>query len=119
MMLRSVLAVCSLCVSVAAPTHAAGLFYDCTMDVDEPNGWVSPKVGLVFDAAGKLQVIDAPVLHFVGKPVPAKVRRRGASMRFNWSIREMQDSTGRRIPDFRYDGKLDTATGAISVFARP
>ncbi|MBD3662443.1 hypothetical protein [Sulfitobacter aestuariivivens] len=106
----------------ALVTQAAaqdGVFYECDMNVKLPNGWVSPKIGIVIDVAGKVRVIDSVTLNFLKAPAKAGRMDKGNKMRLTWSIPAATDSRGQRIPTFRYVANLDRDTGAIRVIAKP
>jgi hypothetical protein len=98
---------------------AAGVFYDCDLDTKIQNGWVSPKVGIVIDDAGKATVIDSAILHFVVEPLAARVKRNGDRLRVTWNLANAKDAKGQRIPTFRYIATLNTGTNTISVIAKP
>lgn len=97
----------------------AGIFYDCDMNTKRPDGWVSPKIGLVFDDSGKVTVIDNVILTFVGSPITARARKNGDSYRITWVIANARDAKGEHVPTFSYIAKLNTTTQAISVIAKP
>ncbi|WP_037916629.1 hypothetical protein [Sulfitobacter sp. 20_GPM-1509m] len=97
----------------------AGVFYDCDMNTKRPDGWVSPKIGLVFDDRGKVTVIDNIILTFAGSPITARARKNGDTYRITWVIANTRDAKGQTVPTFSYIAKLNTMTQAISVVAKP
>ncbi len=105
--------------SAGASVANAGVFYECDLNTRIVNGWVSPKMGFVFDDNGQVTVIDGVILSVVGAPLKASVRRKGNMNRIRWSIAGATDSRGQRIATFRYVADLNRATGAVHVVAKP
>lgn len=103
----------------ASAATAKGTFFDCDMSVSRADGWVSPKLGIIFDGTGGVQVIDAVILNFVGEPIPARATRRGDMVRLTWQVSNLADSVGNRVPTFRYEARLDLKKRAVSVVAKP
>ncbi|WP_243253590.1 hypothetical protein [Pseudosulfitobacter sp. DSM 107133] len=89
------------------------------MNTKVSNGWVSPKVGLIFDDAGKITVIDGAILTFIGAPISARGRKTGDTYRVTWTIANATDAKGEVVPTFSYVARLNTSTQAISVVAKP
>lgn len=112
------LAAATLALTLAAPA-TAGLLYDCTMKTKQANGWVSPRIVVVVDDAGKVQVIDGVILQFIEKPLAVKATQRGDKLRMTWNIANAEDASGERIPTFSYITNLNTASKAIDVSAKP
>lgn len=108
----------AVCIA-GAGSAGAGVFYDCDMDTKIKNGWVSSKIGIVIDDAGKVTVIDSIILNVIGEPLTARATQRGDRMRITWNIANAKDSRGQHIPTFRYVANLNTKTQAISVSAKP
>lgn len=118
-MLRLTLFSALVASALAAPVAAKGVFYACDMKVSRADGWVSPKVGFVFDGNGGVQVIDSVTLHFLGEPVPARANKRANKARIKWNIAAAEDSKGQRVPTFSYIARLDLETLAVSLVAKP
>ena len=94
--------------SAGASVANAGVFYECDLNTRIVNGWVSPKMGFVFDDNGQVTVIDGVILSVVGAPLKASVRRKGNMNRIRWSIAGATDSRGQRIATFRYVADLNS-----------
>ncbi|QUJ77278.1 hypothetical protein KDD17_04485 [Sulfitobacter albidus] len=119
MPIKNLLAAASLITVLATSVAAKGTFYDCDMNVDVPNGWVSPKIGIVVDEAGKATVLDNIILTLLEKPLQVRARARGDSLRLSWQIAGAIDSAGQRVPTFSYQAWLDTKNLGLSVVAKP
>lgn len=109
----------ALAVLISTPAMAAGVFYACDMDVKQANGWVSPKIGLVFDGEGGVQVIDSVTLHFLDGPITARIKKRADMARITWTIAGAKDNKGQVVPTFKYIAQFDLKSLAISVVAKP
>ena len=105
---------------VAAPAQAAGTLYDCTVQQNTgPKGWISPRVAVVLDGAGQAQIIDSITVYFETGPRPARVRRKGDTLKMTWSFSALTDNRSQFIPKLNYWGTLNTETGAFTMRARP
>ncbi|WP_298861874.1 hypothetical protein [uncultured Sulfitobacter sp.] len=117
-MLSRVLCIVGLMSALATPAFAARQFYACDVDAKRSLGWVSPKMGFVFDGKGGVQVIDGVIMHFIGKPVAARVRAQGDTLRITWSISGARDKAGQIIPGLGYIATLNTKTKSVSVISK-
>jgi hypothetical protein len=105
---------------VAQPAAAAGVLYECDItDRQKKVDWVSPKLAVILPEQGQAQVYDSIILNFVGKPVPAKVRKRGDNLIVSWSLKGLRDSNEQTVPTFEYTAKLNTKTNAVHLTANP
>ncbi|KEJ90330.1 hypothetical protein [Sulfitobacter donghicola] len=118
-MLRQSLIATLMVVSLAAPAAAKGVLYDCKLDAKRAKGWVSPTMAIVFEDAGTVKVADGALLHYVGHPVVARVRKSGDVARLHWNIAGAHDHVGQVIPTFSYTAKLNLKTLGVSVLAKP
>lgn len=118
-MLKSIVAAFLIAASFGGPAAAKAQFYACETDAKIANGWISPSIGFVFDGKGGVQVIDSVILHFLGKPLAARVKGRGDKLRITWTIPAAYDSQGQRIPSFGFIATLDQKTKALSMIAKP
>lgn len=109
----------AVCAFLGAAPAQAGQFYLCEMKTKYPNGWVSPSVGLIFDDAGGVQVIDGIIHNFIGEPVKASLRKRGDKFRITWHLSNLRDSLGQVLPKMRYLAEFDNETKEVTVAARP
>lgn len=101
------------------PAMAAGVLYDCDLDAKRAKGWVSNKMAFVFEDNGSVKVVDSVLLHYVGNPVAARMRKSGDVARLNWSISGAVDNAQQFIPTFSYTAKLNLKTLSLSVSAKP
>ncbi len=118
-MLRRALLASFLVSTLAAPVAAKGVLYDCDLNANRAMGWVSNKMAFVFDGKGDVQIVDSVVLHYVGNPVPARVRRTGDVARLNWTLSGAVDRVGQIIPTISYSAKLDLKKLTVEVLAKP
>ena len=59
------------------------------------------------------------LLHYVGGPTQARVRKTGDLVRLNWEIAGATDHVGQVIPTLSYTAKLDLKTFSVSVLTKP
>jgi len=104
--------------ATAAPVNAAS-FYECDTDSKEAMNWVSPKIGFIFDDAGKVSVIDGIIQTYFETPIAAKARKRGDKVRITWRIANAIDAAGERIPTFSYVANLNLVSKTVHVIAKP
>ncbi len=104
---------------LALPAVAGGVLYDCDLDAKRTRGWISNKTAFVFDDSGTAKVVDSVLLHYVGNPVPARIRKKGDVARLNWSIAAATDNVGQIIPTLSYTAKLNLKTLSLSVSVKP
>jgi hypothetical protein len=116
---KKILYIALLLTSLAVPATAKGVFYACDMAVKRADGWVSPKIGLVFDGQGGVQVVDSVTLNFLDGPVHARIKKRADKSRITWSIAGAKDSKGEIIPTLKYIAQFDLKRLTISVVAKP
>lgn len=64
-------------------------------------------------------MINGVILAFVEEPLPARVRKRGDTLKINWIVPAAYDSRQQKIPQFGYSATFDTVTRAVSVLAKP
>jgi hypothetical protein len=76
-------------------------------------------MAFVFEDNGSVKVVDGVLLHYVGNPVAARVRKKGDVARLNWSMSGAVDSAQQFIPTFSYTAKLNLKTLNLSVLAKP
>ncbi len=112
----SVIALCAL----AVPAAAKSTLYDC--DITERKkgvDWVSPKVVVIIEDTGKVQVVDGIIMHFHEKPMSAKVRRKGDVLRVQWTLAGISDSMNQNIPQMRYSADLNTKAKTMELLVKP
>lgn len=105
---------------IATSAQSAGVLYDCTISDRRKNvDWVSPKLAIIVDKAGKVQVIDGVILAFIQKPISPRARKRGDMLKLDWNISGVYDSKQTRVPTFSYQANLNMKTLAVSLHATP
>lgn len=102
----------------AAPVLAAGVLYDCSLEAKRARGRISHKMAFAFEDTGDVKVVDGVLLHYVGNPVPARVRKTGDVARLDWNISGAVDDAGQFIPTFAYTAKLNLKKLKLSVSAK-
>lgn len=116
---RPLLVIATSLFAVLGEVSQAGVLYECDLKTPNNNGWVSPKMAIVFEDGGGTTVIDAVILNFVGNPIPVRASKRGNNARLTWTIANAEDDKGQSVPTFSYVAQLNMATSAISVTANP
>ncbi len=119
MKLKLKLAAFVIAASIGSPAMSAGVLYDCDLDVKRAQGWVSNKMAFVFEDTGSVKVADGVLLHYVGNPVAARLRKKGEVARLNWNLAGAVDVAQQVIPTISYSAKLNLKTLSLSVSARP
>jgi hypothetical protein len=76
-------------------------------------------MAFVFEDNGSVKVVDGVLLHYVGNPIPVRMRKSGDVARMNWNLSAAVDNVGQRIPKFSYTAKLNLKTLNLSVLAKP
>ena len=114
----------SLCalalIGSAASAEVKPTLYVCTLGKgNAKNSWISESTAFIFNPDGSVQVLDGLIMHFFKEAQDVKSKRRGQELRLNWSLGGMVDSKNTRVPQFRYNAKLNTKTLAVSISARP
>ncbi|MEO0937079.1 MAG: hypothetical protein AAFY38_02880 [Pseudomonadota bacterium] len=116
-----VLAACVATVGLAGAATAQATLYDCQITKGGKAGtWISPRAVLIVENGGTARVVDGVTLAFVdGGAATARLRRSGASYRFDWNVSGAVDSMQQILPTFTYRATLDTATGTVRLSAKP
>jgi hypothetical protein len=108
-------------VLTATSSFAAGVFYDCDItNRRDKVDWISPKVAVIVQANGAVQVIDSVLINFRQAPATARVTRNTEKvLKARWSVRDARDSSGQEVPDFGYDLRLNKTNNTIVIGATP
>lgn len=118
-MLKRLVCVVGLVGALSTPAYAAEQFYECDLNAKRSLGWVSEKMGFIFDGKGGVKVVDGIILHFLEKHIAAKARKNGDNLRITWNIPAATDRVGQKIPSMGYIATLNTKSMAVSVVAKP
>jgi len=116
---RAIAAATAVLLSCASAAAAQPVLYDCDLKADRAMGWVSSKMALYFDGQGGAEAIDGVILGVVGNPLKVRARKRGDTVRLNWTINGATDTVGTRIPTISYITRLNTGSNEIYVVAKP
>ena len=81
--------------------------------------WISESTAFIVYSDTQVKVLDDAIMYFFKEAQDVKSKRRGQELRLNWSLGGMVDSKNTRVPQFRYNAKLNTKTLAVSISARP
>ena len=105
---------------VAGAAHAQSAVYVCNLQqTSGPNGWIAPDMMISVDAQGNARVIDGVTRRYTGGALPARVRKRGDDLIFNWNVSGAFDSKQNPIPTFAYRADFDPEAGSIRVRGKP
>lgn len=118
--MRTQIVAAVLFAALSVPASAAGILYDCDITNRMKDvGWISPKLAIIVNDSGKVQVIDSVILNFIEEPIDANARTNGDRMRLNWTLSGIYDSANQRVPNFAFQAVLNTKTKAVSLKASP
>ena len=105
---------------MAAPVLAKGVLYDCQITQRDKNaGWIASQIVVIVPEKGQPSVVDGIILHFEGKPIPARIKDRRKDLLVKWSLQSAQDSTGRKVSNLGYTARIAKADNAIRITGRP
>jgi hypothetical protein len=107
-------------VVMAAPVLAKGVLYDCQITQrDKKAGWIASQIVVIVPETGQPSVVDGLILHFEGKPIPARIRDRGQDLLVKWSLQSAKDSTGRKVANLGYTARIAKADNSFRITGRP
>ncbi|MEQ6202719.1 hypothetical protein ABMC88_06650 [Sulfitobacter sp. HNIBRBA2951] len=124
-MRRSKSRIFAACVALAlgaTPAVSAEAFmYECDMaDASRSQGWISPKIALIFAKDGSVKAVDAVILHFAGGPIKGTVLRNNASRAVvKWTVKGAKADNGTSFADFDYRASIGKKSGKVDLTAIP
>ncbi|MEX0304140.1 MAG: hypothetical protein AB3N24_17110 [Leisingera sp.] len=96
---------------------AAETVYDCDIKVFTNNGWIAPRVLVMWDE--KLEtakVYDGYIHEYVGEPLEARVEKRNEfSFNLYWRVDHIPVSNARTRLDAQYTGVFNTKQNTLSI----
>ena len=109
--------IASFGIVMAAPVLAKGVLYDCQITQRDKNaGWIASQIVVIVPETGQPSVVDGIILHFEGKPIPARIKDRGKDLLVKWSLQSAQDSTGRKVSNLGYTARIAKADECYSHY---
>jgi len=116
-MTRIQLAVAVALTGFAVQPAAAETVYDCDIKVFTNNGWIAPRVLVMWDEEEKAaRVYDRYIHKQVGEPLQAKVEQRNeVSYNLGWRVNDIPVSNARMTLDGIYSGVFNVQTNTLSV----
>ncbi|MEW2913420.1 hypothetical protein [Leisingera sp. JC11] len=116
-MKRIALSAIAAAVSLAGQMAFAETVYDCEIKVFTNNGWIAPRVIVMWDDEKKsARVYDGFIHELVGEPIPAKVERRNEiSYNLGWRVNNIPVSNARMSLDGLYTGVLNMKQNTLSI----
>ena len=103
--------------SSAAAGRKATITYDCAIKVFTNNGWIAPRVLVIWDEENQsAQIYDGYIHKLIGEPIPAKVEPRNEiSYNLDWRVNNIPVSNARMTLDGLYSGVLNTKQNTLSI----
>ena len=104
-------------VIASTSTAANGVFYECDMNSGHrETNWVANKTGFVVFSNGAVTVVDQWVMHFMGGPQKARVRKlNGGKLRINWNLTDIENSNGQKMAPNNYSALLNTKSKTVRI----
>lgn len=116
---KQIVGIAALGMVVASTALAKGVLYDCDINQrDKRVDWVSPRLVVIVPENGAVSVIDGAILHFKGKPIPARLRDTKNKLKVRWSLQSIKDSRNTNIPNFAYSAQISKSTNKVRVTAK-
>lgn len=106
---------------LASAASAQGVLYDCDVTQKKRDlDWIPDKVAIVVSDTGQVSVSDPIILHFVNRPIPAKVTRNNArKFHIRWTVENVVNSSNQSTPYFDYSAQINKKTLRFSIYASP
>ncbi|KIC37270.1 hypothetical protein [Leisingera sp. ANG-M7] len=116
-MKRIALSAIAAAVSLAGQTAFAETVYDCEIKVFTNNGWIAPRVIVMWNEEDKsARVYDRYVHKLVGEPLQVKVEQRNeVSYNLDWRVDDIPVSNARMSMDGLYAAVLNVQKNTLSV----
>ncbi|WP_291727111.1 hypothetical protein [Leisingera sp. F5] len=108
-------------VLAAASSAAAGakatITYDCEIKVFTSNGWIAPRVLVMWDEQSETaKIYDGYIHDLVGEPIPATVEKRSeTSYNLDWRVSDIPVSNARTKVDGLYSAVLNMKQNTLSI----
>ncbi|QDI76044.1 MULTISPECIES: hypothetical protein [Leisingera] len=96
---------------------SAETVFDCDIKVFTNNGWIAPRVMVLWDDSTKTaKVYDGYIHQLVGEPLSAKVEhRKGNSYDLAWRVNDIPVSNARTKVDGLYSAVFDMDKSTLSI----
>lgn len=116
-MKRIALSVIAAAVSISCQMASAETVYDCEIKVFTNNGWIAPRVLVMWDNEEKsARVYDRYIHRQVGEPLQVKVEQRNeVSYDLDWRVKDIPVSNARMTMDGLYAAVLNVQKNTLSV----
>lgn len=93
------------------------VYFGCVFPSQTWNSWIKPEMGFEMEPSGDVYVADRIVWRFLGGPAKTRRRDKAEVLTLSWKVRIEDGAKNRGL--FRYQARLDTGSGDISVRVRP
>ncbi|NSY36781.1 hypothetical protein [Leisingera sp. ANG59] len=116
-MKRIALSTIAAAVSLAGQVAFAETVYDCEIKVFTNNGWIAPRVIVMWNEEDKsARVYDHYVHKLVGEPLQVKVEPRNeVSYDLDWRVNDIPVSNARMTMDGLYAAVLNVQKNTLSI----
>ncbi|WP_152612809.1 hypothetical protein [Leisingera sp. ANG-M6] len=116
-MLRFALSGIAASVSFAGQVAFAETVYDCEIKAFTNNGWIAPRVIVMWnDEDESAKIYDGFIHELVGEPLEARVERRNEiSYNLDWRVNDIPVGNARTKVDGLYTGVLNMKQNTLSI----
>ncbi|EDZ45417.1 conserved hypothetical protein [Rhodobacterales bacterium Y4I] len=113
-MKRFLLAGCLSAAAIVAQPALAETVYDCDIKMFTSNGWIAPRVLVLWEDSSKTaKIYDGYIQELVGEPLDATVtHRKNNAYDLSWRVNDIPVSNARTKADGLYSAVFDMETGS-------
>ncbi|UWQ64081.1 hypothetical protein K3723_07260 [Leisingera caerulea] len=116
-MKRIALAGCIAAANFLGQAVSAETVYDCDIKVFTNNGWIAPRVLVLWDDSSKTaKIYDGYIHQLVGEPLAAKVEQRNEmAYDLSWRVNDIPVSNARTKVDGLYSAVFNMQKNTLSI----
>ncbi|WP_027244071.1 hypothetical protein [Leisingera daeponensis] len=116
-MKRFLLAGCLSAAAVIAQPVLAETVYDCDIKMFTSNGWIAPRVLVLWEDSSKTaKIYDGYIQELVGEPLDATVtHRKNNAYDLSWRVNDIPVSNARTKADGLYSAVFDMDKNTLSI----
>lgn len=116
-MKRFLLAGCLSAAAIVAQPVLAETVYDCDIKMFTSNGWIAPRVLVLWEDSSKTaKIYDGYIQELVGEPLDATVtHRKNNAYDLSWRVNDIPVSNARTKADGLYSAVFDMDKNTLSI----
>lgn len=116
-MKRFLLAGCLSAAAIIAQPVLAETVYDCDIKMFTSNGWIAPRVLVLWEDSSKTaKIYDGYIQELVGEPLDATVtHRKNNAYDLSWRVNDIPVSNARTKADGLYSAVFDMDKNTLSI----